>query len=1100
MQYIALVPALLGLAWVGKSGVTKGSKPDAVKAPADTKPQAALDFEPNRGQAAPEVRYVARRGRTAVFITDKGAMMSSFHLPGLDEIRDKNMKWHPEKFKVEVESIQMSIVGASKGRIEPDRLQKQTSSYYKGKDASTWALDVPHYGRVWLRSAYPGVDVAYYSQEGKFEYDLVVAPGADPKQIHLAFAGQDSMRLASNGDLVFATPRGDFIQQRPKVYQEIGGKRQEIAASYTLEEKGNVGFELARYDASKPLVIDPVLITSTYYGGTQTDIVTATAGTFVTGYTFSTDIPQIPGQAVYEGGGDAFIQEFQPFYGTPSGLAYVGGSGLDVATTISLSSQGQTRVCIGGFTYSSNFPLANYPYYSGPPYSTHSLGFVTCFSNYSLGPISSTYIGQYDNTFVNSVSVASDDNTKVLVGGYSNRGGLGTSNGGFYYNVTKCFNINIDACSPGSSGLGSSDLDGFAGIYDISGDGIYQNQFKTYEVGGTGDDAINAVSGSTNLMVAVGSTQSTDLPVQNALRSTLGASRQAALIMYVNPSSDTASMISYYGGSSQADTATAVRYIPGYGEMLMGGTTSSPTWPAIGVPLSPVNQGGDDAFVAHFTASNTPSGFTIDYSSTFGGNGDEAVFAVDYIYNLYQTGYYYVGGSTKSSNLPVVNPLAGESTLKGTTDGFILKFQPGVVTFASYLGGTQADSINGITALTDEQVMVAGTTNSGDFPTVVLEPGYTVPQPHLAGGNDGFFALVSTATVSHFQFDAIAAGTGTHLQIPFTATLTNCSSAQSLITSWLATCDLTGATPSIALTVPAHYIDGTGGKYDFVNWNDTTTLLTNTVTISNQYNFSGISASYHASYPLTVSTAGTGSGTATPASGTYYDLNALANITATPNPGSSFTGWTASPTYAVLNASSASTQVAISQATTVVANFVALPTPTLTWATPASIPFGSALSSAQLNATASVPGTFVYNPPAGTVLTAGTHSLSVVFTPTDTTTYATAAGSVNIMITAASPGVIVTRTLARVGADVVVTVMIANGNAAAIANVQITTAKFGAVTGTPMPVNVGSIPAGSVGTASFTLPNITTGSTGTLTIGGTYTGGTFNSSTRATLP
>jgi hypothetical protein len=76
-------------------------------------------------------------------------------------------------------------------------------------------------------------------------------------------------------------------------------------------------------------------------------------------------------------------------------------------------------------------------------------------------------------------------------------------------------------------------------------------------------------------------------------------------------------------------------------------------------------------------------------------------------------------------------------------------------------------------------------------------------------------------------------------------------------------------------------------------------------------------------------------------------------------------------------------------------------TPTVTWATPAAITYGTALSVTQLNATASTLGTFAYIPAAGTVLTAGTHTLSVTFTPTDTTDYTTASATVNLTVTKA---------------------------------------------------------------------------------------------------
>ncbi len=89
---------------------------------------------------------------------------------------------------------------------------------------------------------------------------------------------------------------------------------------------------------------------------------------------------------------------------------------------------------------------------------------------------------------------------------------------------------------------------------------------------------------------------------------------------------------------------------------------------------------------------------------------------------------------------------------------------------------------------------------------------------------------------------------------------------------------------------------------------------------------------------------------------------------------------------------SADTTIVVSQAT-----------PTITWASPAGIVYGAALSATQLDATASVPGTFAYSPAAGTVLGAGTQSLAVTFTPTDTTDYTTATADTTIVVAQATP-------------------------------------------------------------------------------------------------
>ncbi len=78
-------------------------------------------------------------------------------------------------------------------------------------------------------------------------------------------------------------------------------------------------------------------------------------------------------------------------------------------------------------------------------------------------------------------------------------------------------------------------------------------------------------------------------------------------------------------------------------------------------------------------------------------------------------------------------------------------------------------------------------------------------------------------------------------------------------------------------------------------------------------------------------------------------------------------------------------------------------TPSITWNPPATIQYGAALSDVELDATASVPGNFVYSPAAGTVLQAGPQKLTVTFTPSDTVTYSTVTSNVQLMVTQATP-------------------------------------------------------------------------------------------------
>jgi hypothetical protein len=182
-------------------------------------------------------------------------------------------------------------------------------------------------------------------------------------------------------------------------------------------------------------------------------------------------------------------------------------------------------------------------------------------------------------------------------------------------------------------------------------------------------------------------------------------------------------------------------------------------------------------------------------------------------------------------------------------------------------------------------------------------------------------------------------------------------------------------------------------------------------------------------------------------------------------------------------------------------------TPTIAWVTPAAIAFGSALSAEQLDATASVPGIFTYSPAPGTVLPAGAgQTLSVTFTPTDLTDYTSATGSTTITVnpapSATPASLVLTKMLTRTGANVAVQITIANTGGTAASNVTLGSVKVGADAATPAPQTVGVIAAGASSTITVTVPGSVgaSGAASSLAIAGTYTGGSFSSSARITLP
>jgi hypothetical protein len=300
---------------------------------------------------------------------------------------------------------------------------------------------------------------------------------------------------------------------------------------------------------------------------------------------------------------------------------------------------------------------------------------------------------------------------------------------------------------------------------------------------------------------------------------------------------------------------------------------------------------------------------------------------------------------------------------------------------------------------------------------------------------------------------------------------------------------------SCTLSVVTPQSGATGVEYSFSQWEDGTTTTTHTVIAPSSpatYN-----ASFQTLYQLTTS-AGAG-GSVSP--GGFIPAGTNAVVTATPFAGNyfvNFTGTTTSTTNPLT--------LLMNGPQSITANFAPQITPAITWPTPAAINFGSALSKAQLDATASVPGTFVYNPPLGTVLPAGIgQTLSVTFTPNDTTIYTTANASTTITVNPGAAGpatLVVTSVLTRSSGNVTVQITVANTGGAAASNVVLTNAKVGADPGTPLPQNLGTIPAGGTAQTTVTVPASVgaPGAASSLAIGGTFTGGTFSSSTRITLP
>ncbi|MEJ7609413.1 MAG: hypothetical protein WKF37_24845 [Bryobacteraceae bacterium] len=235
--------------------------------------------------------------------------------------------------------VEMKFAGGrAQAEVRAEEPFPGRSNYFSGSAPGRWRTGVPHFGRVVYSDVYPGIDVVYYGNGQHLEYDLVLAPGADAKLIRLRFSGIRKLSIDALGDLVLDTGKTSIRQRRPLIYQQDGDSKREIAGRYLVRPGNEVTFELAEHDTSRPLVIDPVLQFSTFFGGTGTESAfsvkkDAAKNIYLSGITTSPGLPLLnPVQPTLAGGSDAFVAKFSPA-GTLLYATYIGGSGNEINPT-----------------------------------------------------------------------------------------------------------------------------------------------------------------------------------------------------------------------------------------------------------------------------------------------------------------------------------------------------------------------------------------------------------------------------------------------------------------------------------------------------------------------------------------------------------------------------------------------------------------------------------------------------------------------------------------------------------------------------------------------------------------------------------------------
>jgi len=509
-------------------------------------------FEPNRGQADPSVRFLARGPGYLIALDPRGSTL----VAGPSGTR-----------------VRTSLAGANPSALMSGEGRLASASHYiHGRFPRDWRTGLPHFERVRVRAVYPGIDLLYYAAGDRLEYDFQLAPGADPARIRMAFQGVESVTIDSNGDLVLGLPGSQLRNLRPQAYQPAPAGRSAVAAQYRLLGPAQVGIELGAYDRQCPVVIDPVLSYATYLGGAGEDraygiAVDGSGNVYLAGETYSANFPvRYAWQPFSKGYTDVFVSKLDPTGSNLLWSTYIGGADRDSGRAIALDPAG--NVYVTGLTRSANFPVTTGAYRTLPAGGDDV--FVTKLNSTGAYVSFSTYLGGSGSEQANGIAIDSAGSIYLAGSTASTNFPLVNAAQAVYGGGTDAFIAKLNA--PGSALV-----------------------YSTY-LGGSGNDGAAglAVDAAGSAHVA-GQTQSSNFPARNALQGARAGGGDA-FAAKLTPAGTGFVFSTYYGGSG-ADYATDIA-LDSSGSVYLAGATYSIDFPVTSGAFQPVNGGGYDGFVS----------------------------------------------------------------------------------------------------------------------------------------------------------------------------------------------------------------------------------------------------------------------------------------------------------------------------------------------------------------------------------------------------------------------------------------------------------------------------------------------------------------------
>lgn len=690
-----------------------------------------IQFEERRDSSGKCVGYIAKNSHQTFYMTEAGVF---FVFPEDQEVK-KCEKRSCKEAKIPPNAIMLTFIGRGEECcLKGDDLLSCKSHYFRGNDPSKWEQNISNFGTVTYKEIYPGIDTLFYGNGPQIEYDLYIKPGANPDSIQLCFEGADKIYLDQTGNLhISLHDKNEFWMQRPVLYQGDGSSKKIIEGEFKITSNAThgtlVGFSVGKYDSTKPLIIDPLLVFSTYLGGSDKSHgnaigVDAQGNVYVTGDISASDFPITPNAFQRSlSSTSIYVTKFNKEGTTLLYSTYIGGTNGDKSSALAVDKEG--NVFVTGFTSSADFPVTKGAFAPKCPVQDGvGTAFVTKIAPDGSSLIYSSYLG--GSASDNGGGIAIDDDGNAYV--------VGTTYSVDFPVTPGAYQTNNRSIEGGNAFVSKVNKDGSALIYStyIGGSGSIANEMIIGDVG----EAI--ALDKEGFAYITGITYSQDFPVtkqayQKQSRASMGKSN--AYVAKLSPVGNELVYSTYLGGNNiyEGNEKGNGIAVDSEGKAIVVGRTCSDNFPVTKNAFQKTRSSLNKVETG-FVSILDPSGSSLLYSTYLGGRGSSGLREQSdttgdgcICVALDKVGKICIGGYTYSSDFPITDnafekraPLSKQNG-KSKKNGFLsqLSANGSLLLYSSFIGGNGNghDSVEGITVSDVDKVYITGETESAEFPT-----------------------------------------------------------------------------------------------------------------------------------------------------------------------------------------------------------------------------------------------------------------------------------------------------------------------------------------------------------------------------------------------